>query len=416
MSNSARRERQPLENGHKLWFGGLLVIFALPGFAFASWVSRTTTIRDQLDASTSQMGFLLLGLATGSIVGLTGSGRLISRLGARRSIAASTMLLALGFIAAGAGTAVALAPVIFAGLLIFGIGYGVLDVAMNVEGGSLEQALGRNVMPLLHALFSLGMLLGALAGTAAIAAQLPVSIHLAAVGLALGGGVYALSRCLPPATGREAAEEREADVPGASRASGARLSAKIWREPRVWMIGLIVLGAAFSEGAASDWIPLAMVDGYGVEAATGSLVYGFFVGAMLVARLAGGYMLDRFGRVAVLRGCAALSVAGLLVFIFGSGTAAAATGAVLWGLGASVGFPVGLSAAGDEPRGAAARVSAVAMIGYFAFLVGPPSLGLLGEQIGLRRAMLVVLAMVLLAGLLSHAARKPRRSGAPEGR
>ena len=57
-------------------------------------------------------------------------------------------------------------------------------------------------------------------------------------------------------------------------------------------------------------------------------------------------------------------------------------GILVWGLGASLGFPVGMSAAADDPSRAAARVSVVATIGYAAFLAGPPLLGLLGDQIG----------------------------------
>ena len=82
-------------------------------------------------------------------------------------------------------------------------------------------------------------------------------------------------------------------------------------------------------------------------------------------------------------------------------------GIVLWGAGASLGFPVGMSAAADDPRNAAARVSAVATIGYVAFLVGPPLVGFVGEHVGLLNALLMVLVLVAIAGIVSPAARKP---------
>jgi len=81
-------------------------------------------------------------------------------------------------------------------------------------------------------------------------------------------------------------------------------------------------------------------------------------------------------------------------------------GTVLWGLGASLGFPVGMSAAADDTANAAARVSAVAMIGYFAFLVGPPVLGLIGEQVGILTALFVIVVLMALAGLAAPAARE----------
>jgi MFS family permease len=127
---------------------------------------------------------------------------------------------------------------------------------------------------------------------------------------------------------------------------------------------------------------------------------------MAVGRIAGGFLLDRFGRVPVMRASAAIAAVGILLVVFGPSVAVGGVGVVLWGLGASLGFPVCISAAGDEPRGAAARVSAVATTGYVAFLVGPPLLGLLGEDYGLRRAMLVVLVLVVLAGGVASAVRR----------
>ncbi|MGY5610426.1 hypothetical protein ACXHJ2_20105 [Paenibacillus sp. ALE3] len=59
--------------------------------------------------------------------------------------------------------------------------------------------------------------------------------------------------------------------------------------------------------------------------------------------------------------------------IWGQHYLLAGLGILLWGLGASLGFPVGLSAAGDDPRGAAVRVGAVATIGYIALTCGSPA-------------------------------------------
>lgn len=87
---------------------------------------------------------------------------------------------------------------------------------------------------------------------------------------------------------------------------------------------------------------------------------------------------------------------------------------LLWGIGASLGFPLALSAAGESGSDETARVSLVATIGYVAFLVGPPGLGFLGEHIGLRAAMLVVLAFVALAAVLAPAVGpRPSPAGRP---
>jgi predicted MFS family arabinose efflux permease len=201
---------------------------------------------------------------------------------------------------------------------------------------------------------------------------------------------------------------------------GFRSRLAVWTDPRVLLIGVIVLGMAFAEGSANDWLSLAMVDGHGFGNSGGAAVLGLFLAAMTVGRIGGVFFLDRFGRVPVLRASAVLAVIGLLVVITVPLDGIAVVGVVLWGLGASLGFPVGMSAAADDPRTATATVGAVATIGYTAFLVGPPLIGLIGEHVGILRALLVVLALIAAAGLASGAARPPleRRSipsVAPEG-
>jgi cyanate permease len=128
--------------------------------------------------------------------------------------------------------------------------------------------------------------------------------------------------------------------------------------------------------------------------------------AMTIGRLGGVRLLDRFGRVPVLRATSICVAVGLLIFIFVPVFWIDIVGIVLWGVGASLGFPIGMSAAADDPRRAAARVSAVATIGYCAFLVGPPVIGFLGNQFGILNGLLLVLVLVGLAGVVSGAARE----------
>lgn len=126
---------------------------------------------------------------------------------------------------------------------------------------------------------------------------------------------------------------------------------------------------------------------------------------MAVVRVFGGPLVDRFGRVAVLRVLSITATAGLLLFILAPSTPLVFVGAALWGIGASVGFPLGMSAAGDDPARAAARVSAAATIGYIAFLAGPPVLGVISEHTGLLNTLYVVVVLVAASGFFSGAAK-----------
>jgi len=384
----------------KLWRLSIYFIFALPGFSMASWVSRTPTIRDALGASTAQMGWIIFGMAVGSIVGLMSASHLIAHKGGRFVMVTGLVISSIGLIIVGVGgSSIINSIIVFLGLAIFGFGNGICDVAMNVEGTAVEGVTKKSLLTGFHAAFSVGTLFGAIAGSVATKSGVSVPVHITFAAIVTALSIIFLARFVPEGTGKE--NNDDSNEPPMS----ARERMAVWKEPRTILISIIVLGMAFAEGSANDWLPLIMVDGYNVTPTMGSFAFGLFVAAMTIGRAIGGLLLDRLGRVLVLRISALLAIVGLLIVIFGGSYAFATIGIVLWGLGAAFGFPVGLSAAGDDPRGVAARVSAVATAGYLAFLVGPPFLGFVGEMIGLLRALIVVLITVTIAGLLSQAAK-----------
>lgn len=387
------------------WRNAVLVVFALSGFVFANWAARIPNVRDSLGASTQQMGVLLVGMSVGAILGLIASSHVIARLGATAAIRWFLTLAAAGLIAVGLITDLAQNYwALFAALMVLGAGNSVLDVAMNLSGAANERRIGRTLMPLFHASFSIGTIVGAGLGALTEKLDVPVGAHLVSTGaVAIAIGVLT-ARFLQPA--------EEPSEPAEGEAVGWRARMRPWKDPRVLLIGLIILGMAFTEGTANDWLGLAMVDGYDFSNAGGAVSFAVFVTAMTAGRLCGGALLDRFGRVRVLSGSAATAIAGLLLVIIGPNAAMAIVGVVLWGLGASLGFPVGMSAAADDPKRATANVAAVATIGYTAFLIGPPLLGLLGDEVGLRNAFIVVLGLVVVAMLCSPAAREPAASKA----
>ncbi|MHA2961232.1 MFS transporter [Priestia megaterium] len=384
----------------KLWHLSIYFIFALPGFSMASWVSRTPTIRDALGASTAQMGWIIFGMAVGSIVGLMSASHLIAHKGGRFVMVTGLVISSIGLIIVGVGGSwIINSIIVFLGLAIFGFGNGICDVAMNVEGTAVEGVTKKSLLTGFHAAFSVGTLLGAIVGSVATKSGVSVPVHITFAAIVTVLSIIFLARFVPIGTGKE--NNDDSNEPPMS----ARERMAVWKEPRTILISIIVLGMAFAEGSANDWLPLIMVDGYNVTPTMGSFAFGLFVAAMTIGRAIGGLLLDRLGRVLVLRISALLAIVGLLIVIFGGNYKFATIGIVLWGLGAAFGFPVGLSAAGDDPRGVAARVSAVATAGYLAFLVGPPFLGFVGEMIGLLRALIVVLITVTIAGLLSQAAK-----------
>ena len=188
----------------------------------------------------------------------------------------------------------------------------------------------------------------------------------------------------------------------------ASSAARAWLEPRTLLIGVMVLALAMTEGTANDWLAVALVDGHDVSHAVGVAGFAVFVLAMTAGRFAGTGLIDRFGRVSVLWATMALAGAGVLLIVLAEQPVLVVTGIVLWGVGASLGFPVGMSAAADDPVRAAARVSVVSTIGYAAFLVGPPLLGFVGDEVGTLNALLVVAVLLVPAALVVPAAREQR--------
>ncbi len=383
-----------------LWKWSLFVLFALNGLGFASWVTRTPAIRDILGISTAWMGVVLLALALGAITGLLGASALIGRFGAKAVILAAALTAAGGLAVAGAGSALQTQGWVLAGLAVLGCGNGIAEVGLNVEGTMLEHATERSLLPALHASFSGGTLLGAGLGAGAIALGMSPTIHFVLVAVVCAAAAVGCVRFLPAGGGRSA---HHAENDGERQARRGRPA---WMQLRLIFIGLVVLGMAFAEGSASDWLPLAMVDGYSVSPATAASTFAVFVTAMTVARATGGIFVDRFGRVATLMATAILGVVGLALVIAQINVLVAWVGVVMWAVGASLGFPVGLSAAGDDSRVAAASVSFVAAIGYFGFLCGPPLIGLLSHRFGLLAALTAVLAGLVVSALFVPATRR----------
>jgi predicted MFS family arabinose efflux permease len=375
----------------------LLLAFASTGLALASYIGRTPAIRDALNASVSQMGHVILSLSIGSVIGIPLCGRLVVRLGARTGIGCASILLGSGLLLAGLGCHQHSVVLVSLGLACCGAAFGFGEVAYNVEAAALEAELNRSVLPSVHAAFSAGSLSGA--GAAAIAVTLHVSatvnLSVVAVLVFLAGGF--VWRWVPAGTGRETAP----DQPTRKRV----WPPAAWKEKRTILIGLTLLGGAFAEGTANDWLPLSSQQGHHVSAATASAIYVVFAFAMMITRISGGRLVDRFGRAAVLRSMCGVAAGGMLLFIFGPALPAVFVGAALWGTGVALVFPLTVSAAGDDPVGAARRVSLVAGLGYAAFLIGPPCLGTAGQHFGLLHAFLPIVAGVLLAGLIAGAVR-----------
>ncbi|MFD0044319.1 MFS transporter [Pseudarthrobacter scleromae] len=376
------------------------VVFGINGLVFASWAARIPAVTETLEITSGQMGTLLLCTAVGSLLALPTAGLVVGRIGTANTARFGGILAALAGAGIAASLSVATIPGTAVALFFFGIAIGLWDVAQNIEGADVEHKLRRTIMPQFHAAFSGGAFVGALIGAGLSTVGVGLPLHL----LVIAGVVVVVMLTAPRyflphiSTATPDGEPKSAKGPSA------------WRDSRTLLIGVVVLGATLTEGAGNDWIAKASVDGLGTSESTGALMFALFVLAMTAMRFFGGRVIDKYGRVAVLRASMAAAAAGLCLFVLAGNVWLAAVGAALWGVGAALAFPMGMSAAADDPKHAATRVSVVSTLGYVSFLAGPPLLGYLGDLTGIHLALLAILAPILLALVLAGAA-KPLRAG-----
>ena len=369
------------------------------GFVFASWMSRVPDVREILNLTPGMLSVLLLSVSAGSLLGLPVAGRIAHRFGAVASVRIGLSLVAPGIVLAALAVQFEVGRFwAMPGLFLVGLGMGVWDVAQNLEGTVIERALDKAIMPWFHAAFSGGTVLAVLIGAGLVWLKVPLLVHLGVVAVLTVVAVWwGTGRFLPSQSTSDDVED------AASAPAVAQRSA--WSEPRTLLIGVMVLAAAFTEGTANDWMAVAFVDGHDVDKALGVLALAVFLTFMTAGRVLGAGLLDRYGRVPVLRVLFASAIVGCLLVVFGN-TWLAFIGCAIWGVGASLGFPVGMSAAADDPERAAMRLSVVATIGYTAFLAGPPLLGFLGDHFGILNALLAVGAISALAILIVPVAKR----------
>lgn len=393
----------------RAWRTAVLVLFGLGGVAVSAWGPRLPSIRQDLGVGDGAIGVALAGVTVGSIAGLGLSSALLTALGNRRAILTALGFVAAGLAVVGAGSGLFHSlPATAAGFIVVGFGIGSLDVMINVEGTAVEAAAGRTLMPLMHAGWSAGAIAGAGIGAAASALNVNVAWQFVAEAVLIAAAACVATSFIPQSSAPDASVERPPILERIAQwASG-------WKQGRLLLIGLVMLGVELGEGTANSWLTLAVHDGHRQTSAVAALFFVAFAAGETGARVAGGPLVDRIGRVRTVRVTTALGVVGLGLFIFGDQTGLVLAGTVLWAFGVSMGFPLGMSAAADSGPNPAARVSVVASIGYLANLGGPPVIGALSERFGILGALWLVVAL-LVVGFAAAGALAAPRSAKPAG-
>jgi MFS family permease len=402
--------------------------FGLGGITISAWGPRLPAIKAALGVGTATIGLLLAGVTAGAILGLVVSTPLQRWLGSRQAVAGAALLIAAAMAVMGLALILRSVPLVAAGFVIVGLGIGALDVLINLQGAAIEQAAGRTLMPGMHAAWSIGVAGGSGIGAACAALGVPPSAQLIAEAALIAAAAFIAAAGIPDesraSAGRSPAGQSSAGRSSAGQSPqgrGAKLRHWLhgWLDWRLLLIGVVMFGVELGEGSANNWLTLAVRNDHGQSAAVAAVAALFFTAFAVgeaSARIFGGRVVDRLGRVAAIRSSTALGVIGVALFIEAGNRWIVLAGVVLWAVGVSMGFPLGMSAAAQSGPDPAARVSVVASIGYFANLAGPPAIGALAQSAGLLNAQWLIAALFLAAFAAAGSLREQPPSSGPSRR
>jgi fucose permease len=373
------------------------------GLTGGIWNARIPAAKSQVHLSDGALGLALFAVPVGLLLGAALAERLVDRVGS----AVLVRICGVGACAAAVTPGLAhTLPELMAGLFLVGVFGGTLDVSANAQGVRVEAAYGRPVMTSMHAFFSLGAILGSLAGGAFAAlgvGLLPSLAVVGAAGAAIDGtaGRWLLSdaghRRRDPAA---APAPDELTMPDALTAPPAPASpgpaSPSRRQVRRLVLALGVLGICglVGEGAAGDWSAVYLRDNLGTSAAVAALGFAAFSVTMTIGRGLGDWLIQRFGVVAVIRACGVVATAGLALALVTSVPAIAIAGFTAFGAGLSIVVPQVFAAGGradpDRPGSGLARVVG---LGYTGMTAGPAVIGLVADQTGLHLALVIPLVL-----------------------
>ncbi|MBN2177780.1 MAG: MFS transporter [Demequinaceae bacterium] len=378
---------------------GIFVLFLSMGVMLATLLSRLPTIRDDLGVDKGRLATLLIFGAGGAFFALLVTGWAAARFGTRALLVWSTFGYTATFLVIGYASFAGLPALFAAGQFFAAFSFSFTNVSMNAEAASVERYMNRKVMPQFHAAFSVGMAVGLAIGSLFSHFDVEVIWHFSVICLIL---MVVRLAVIPMST----IDGRPTEPEGAGLGGPFATAKAEFRDHRVVMIGFIVFAASMTENAAAQWVAISGVDDFGKRESIGDAMYWLFVVSMVAVRFLGTGLLERFGRVAMLRASAVSTSLGVVVFAFTPTFWLVPLALVLWGVGAALGVPIGFSAAADEPKRAAARVAAVSSFATIAGVAIPPIIGYLADATSTRHALLVVILGSLVTLTLARTVRR----------
>ena len=375
--------------------------FTLAGAAVTIWAVHIPQVETRLGISHAQIGSVLLLLGAGALVSMQVMGHLIDRVGSRTATVLGATLTGVVLFFPGQATSLfTLAISIF----FLGMGIGATDIAMNAHALEVEKAYGRPIFSAFHAMWSLGGLIGAAVGGFALSLGLAMSWTLSIWGaLTIATSVLLTTWLLPNAPSHAATTE------GSSKSEGKALRAEQNLANRkvvglVIFLGLLSASAAIVEGVGVDWSALHQVRVLGTSESAGAWAVIVFAGTMGIVRLFVDRLVERLGRLAIIRIGTGVAIIGVAIVVISTTPWVSLPGWAIAGLGISAVVPQFFAFAGDigEQSHSGRNMAKVVGITYAGVLGGPALIGWLTNVMPLNMALGtgIVLGLFTLVGSL----------------
>lgn len=386
----------------RAWYWALVGTFGVHGLYMAAWISRTPETQEFLGLDTGFYGLFAMVMGLGSLLAAIFGARIIGRFGSRRVLLVAFVLL--GFVIAGNGLAISggLVPLSFALTFLMGAASSFGGFANNVEGTAVDRASHRSLLPSLHGAFSAGMLVGSAAGAGLIAVGCPLWVTFAGAGALIMVGGIATTRFIP----RDGGLHITPDMNTAAIATlvGRNERRAVWREPRTLVVSGIGFSFVLAEATAGTWLPVIVVTA-GMTLQDGAVAFTFFAIAMTVGRLGGGFFVQRLPRPLLTASLAVLTVIGIGLVMATGIVHLPYLGAVAWGLGASLGFPLMSAALAEDQRLSTPRLRVLLVFSNVAGLTSGPLLGAVGQVTNLFVALAIPVAFLVAAASTARVSR-----------
>ncbi len=382
-------------------------LFLVNGALIANVLPRLPLIKANLGLSNAELGAAVAAMPVGGLIAGGLAGLMIQRFGSGRLTAVTGVVFCA--LLAWLGLAPSW-PLLAAGFLVLGALDATMDAAQNAHGIVVQRRYGRSILHSFHGWWSAGTLTGATIGAVAAGVGLPVPVHLALAGIALGVVTLVASRGL--LTGRDVDQ-----VPDVEGEVAHRIHLR--NAPRLLrLLGpLALLGvlAVMLEDAAQTWGTVYLHDTLGVAAGLAAVAYVLYAAAMTLGRLTNDRWVDRWGGTGVAR-TGALAAAFGLVLVMGAGVLEAPplayAGFIAVGLGAASMFPVMVDRAASVPGVAPAHgIAIVSWLARVGFVIAPALVGVAADAAGLAAAFLIPTAAALAVASLAPVLL--RRAGPP---